>query len=107
MKKKKLLKKNINALKVLSVLDRKSRKIFLKKAPKHLFTTLKTFSKAILDGSLQLNDEVLKSLRKYKSSIRSIAHEKDIKGLIQKGGSISSFFISVLPLIIPLLTSFL
>ena len=107
IKKKILLKQNLKVLKVLSALDHRSRKIFMNKAPRKFQNVLKILGEIILDGTLKLNDDILKVLRKYKKPIRSIAHGKDIKGLIQKGGSISGFFKAVIPVVLPILISLL
>ena len=107
IKKKNILKKNLNVLKVGSALDHRSRKIFMNKAPRKFQNILKILSEIILDGTLKLGDDILKILRKYRNPIRSIAHGKDIKGLTQKVGSISGFFKTVIPTILPILISLL
>ena len=100
---KELLKKHHRALKTLAHIGPKKAQIVIENSPAKFLHVIRILSKSVLDGTIPLETQHVKKLKRHKILIRGIANSnnKDIKKLLnQKGGS---FFSSVLGTILPLI----
>ena len=110
IEKAKTLRRHQFIFKTLSSVGKKRRDIILKNAPLSLFKAIKTLFNSILKGYIPLKETHKRALQPHKRFIREQAisnHSKIKKRITQKGSGLASILKTVLPIIAPIITSFL
>lgn len=101
------IKKNHNFLKILSLSDKKLQNQIIDKSNKDQIYCLCEIVLNLLKGNINLSNQELKKLGKYKNSFRKLIRKSNIrqkKKVIQSGGFLSVLIPSIISALSPILS---